>query len=67
MFYDDVIRAKDIQPYRTEWRIAAPDCGVAGSIDFVGKFPDNTYALVDWKRSKDLGGNLNNKYGKRAV
>lgn len=66
-FYDDVIKAKNIQPFRTEWRIAADDVGVAGSIDFVGKFPDGTYALMDWKRAKDLGSNLNTKFGKRAV
>ena len=67
MFYDDVIKAKNIQPFRTEWRIAASDYGVAGSVDFVGKFPDDTYALIDWKRSKDLQSNLSSKYGKFAV
>lgn len=65
-FYDDVIKAKGIQPFRTEWRIAAPDAGVAGSIDFVGRFTDGTFALIDWKRSKALDENLTNKYGKRA-
>jgi hypothetical protein len=54
-------------PFRTEWRIAADDLGVAGSVDFVGKFDDGTYALIDWKRSKDLGSNLTNKFKKRAM
>lgn len=65
-FYDEVIKAKGIQPFRTEWRIAAPDTNLAGSIDFVGRFADGTFALIDWKRSKALEDNLSNKYGKRA-
>jgi hypothetical protein len=65
-FYDDFIKGKMV-PFRTEWRIAADDLGVAGSVDFVGKFDDGTYALIDWKRSKDLGSNLTNKYKKRAM
>lgn len=65
-FYDDVIMAKKIQPFRTEWRIAAPSYSIAGSVDFVGRFPDGTYALIDWKRAKDLGNNLDNKYNRRG-
>lgn len=66
-FYTEVIQAKRIEPYRTEWRIAAPDCGIAGSVDFVGRFPDGTYAVVDWKRAKDFGcsfKSFGNGYGK---
>jgi hypothetical protein len=65
-FYDEVILAKGIKPFRTEWRIAAPAFSIAGSVDFVGRFPDGTYALIDWKRAKDLGNNLENKYNKRG-
>ena len=65
-FYTDIIKGRDIQPYRTEWRIAAPDVKLAGSVDFVGRFPDGTYALLDWKRSKDLEGGLTNKFGRRG-
>jgi hypothetical protein len=60
---------KEIDPFRTEWRIAAPDIGLAGSVDFVGRLPDGTYAVMDWKRSKELPNkmdNRNNKYGKNA-
>ena len=64
-FFDDHIKDK-MEPFRTEWRIAAPDVSVAGSVDFVGRFPDGTYALIDWKRSKDLAAGLNNRFGKRA-
>ena len=65
-FYTDVIKGREIQPYRTEWRIAAPDIKLAGSVDFIGRFPDGTYALLDWKRSKDLEGGLTNKFGRRG-
>jgi hypothetical protein len=65
-FFDHHIKDK-MEPFRTEWRIAAPDLGVAGSVDFVGKFPDGTFALIDWKRSKDLAAGLHNRFGKRAT
>jgi hypothetical protein len=66
-FYTDVIKGKNIQPTRTEWRIAAPKERIAGSVDFVGRFEDGTYAILDWKRSKDLQGGLTNKFGKRCA
>jgi RecB family endonuclease NucS len=50
----DHIVARGITPYRTEWRIAAPDLGLAGSIDFVGKDNEGNYIIMDWKRSKNL-------------
>lgn len=52
-FYEEVIAPQAIQPYRTEWRIAAPDHSLAGSVDFVGKIGAE-YVIVDWKRSKKL-------------
>lgn len=55
-----------MEPFRTEWRIAADDIGVAGSVDFVGKFSDGTYALIDWKRTKNLQSNLTNGFNRRA-
>lgn len=66
-FYEDHINAKAIQPYRTEWRIAAPDIDLAGSVDFVGKMPDGTFCIMDWKRAKDLHTKLENAYGKTAL
>jgi len=65
-FFTDFITGRNVQPFRTEWRIAAPDLKLAGSVDFVGRLPDGTFALLDWKRSKDLDSNLRSKYGKHA-
>ena len=66
-FKAEVIDSADITPFRTEWRIAADDKSIAGSVDFVGKLPDGTYCLMDWKRSKGLADNLESKYGKKAM
>lgn len=67
-FYNDLLVKNNIIPIRTEWRIVAPDLGIAGSIDFIGRdVARNAYVLVDWKRSKDLAtsGFMNyNKYGR---
>ena len=52
-FYEDQISKKGIVPFRTEWRIAAPDLDLAGSVDFVGKL-GSEYVIIDWKRSKKL-------------
>ncbi len=39
-----------MEPFRTEWVIFDEDCDVAGSVDFVGAYPDGTLGIVDWKR-----------------
>ncbi|CAE7418394.1 unnamed protein product [Symbiodinium necroappetens] len=45
----------DVEVYRTEWCIYAPDEDVAGSIDMVLKRRDSAvFYLVDWKRSEKL-------------
>ena len=45
----------DVQAYRTEWCIHAPEEDLAGSIDLVLRFPDRgEFVLVDWKRSSKL-------------
>ncbi|CAE7390472.1 unnamed protein product [Symbiodinium microadriaticum] len=45
----------DIEAYRTEWCIYAPNEDVAGSIDMVLKRRDSpVFYLVDWKRSEKL-------------
>ena len=65
-FNSEVMEAEKIEPYRTEWRICAPEYDLAGSVDFVGKRPDGTYVIMDWKRSKNLASSLENSFGKRA-
>ena len=68
-FHKEYIIPKQMEPFRTEWRICAPDLSLGGSVDFVTRKSDGTYSILDWKRSKNLGtdnGNANNKYMKFA-
>lgn len=41
-------------PFRTEFRVFDEDLRLAGSIDMLFQLPDGTYALYDWKRSKEV-------------
>jgi ATP-dependent exoDNAse (exonuclease V) beta subunit len=66
-FNEDVIKARGIQPFRTEWRIAAPELSLGGSVDFVGKLSDGKYVLMDWKRSKNLPVSMYKSYGKGSL
>ncbi|CAE7258342.1 unnamed protein product [Symbiodinium microadriaticum] len=46
---------ENVEVYRTEWCICAPDEDLAGSINLVVKDKDhNTFHIVDWKRSEKL-------------
>lgn len=63
-FYQSFQNQYNITPYRTEWRIVAPDIKVGGSIDFLGQLPDSKYILLDWKRSKNLPTSGKVSYGK---
>eukprot|EP01041_Mallomonas_annulata_P002138 gene2138-4169_t len=67
-FEEEYMMDANITPYRTEWRIAAPDKSLAGSVDFVGKLEDGTYCIIDWKTSKNLSVDKlnNNKFQKYA-
>jgi hypothetical protein len=51
--------------YRTEWRIFDDLINVAGTADMIFKKDDGTYAIYDWKRSKDIKeyNNFNNGIG----
>ena len=43
------------QPWRTEWEIWDKELLLAGSVDMVFKsLQDNTYAIYDWKRAKEI-------------
>lgn len=66
-FQREHIKGPGIVPYRTEWAIADPSRSIAGSVDFVGKLPNNKYVIMDWKRSKGLIDNLTNRYNKFAL
>ena len=60
------ITDQQVTPLRTEWKVAAPEWGLGGTIDFVGQKADGTYVIMDWKRSVNLEANLTNKYNKKA-
>lgn len=51
-FREEILDAAGVVPWRTEWRVCDPAVSVGGSIDFVGRLPDGSYCIVDWKRSK---------------
>lgn len=65
-FKEDMIDSQGIESYRTEWRIAAPELGIAGSVDFVGRKDDGTFTLIDWKTSRNLKSSLINSYNQKA-
>jgi hypothetical protein len=65
-FVVDIIQRESIMPYRTEWKIGSELENIGGTIDFIGKLPDNTYAIFDWKRMKNVKDSLNNAYGIQA-
>jgi hypothetical protein len=53
-WYNSYMRTNNLVPYRTEWRIWLAEIDTAGSVDLVAKKPDGTFALIDWKRSKEI-------------
>ena len=65
-FREEVMQAKGMEPYRTEWRIAAPDLSLAGSVDCVARLPSGAFVILDWKRSKTLPITGRDSYGKYA-
>ena len=65
-FHQDVIVSREFKPFRTEWRIVAPDLDLAGSVDLVVQKMDGSYAIIDWKRSKNLPTKMTDSYGKKG-
>lgn len=59
MNYQEKIGRKMI-PFRTEWLVFHEKIKVAGSIDMLYMKKDGTYAIYDWKRSKEI--KMENKY-----
>ena len=53
---------KGLVPFRTEWLVFNDEIRLAGSIDMVYAKPDGTYAIYDWKRSKEI--KFENKFQK---
>ena len=58
---------ENVEVYRTEWCICAPNEDLAGSIDLVMKDKDsNTFHIFDWKRSEKLEDKYTS-YGKKMT
>ena len=53
-FYEEYLLPLKAETYRLEWRIFDEQLSIAGFIDYVGKLPDGSFVLVDWKRSRRL-------------
>lgn len=64
LFEEQVMMPLEITPFRTEWRIAATKEGIAGTVDFVGRCPDGTFCIMDWKTTKGLANKFSNKFSK---
>lgn len=47
-------RDRCLRPYRTEWRIYMEECGLAGTLDFLGRDSRGDFEIWDWKRSSKL-------------
>jgi hypothetical protein len=81
-FVQSFLLKQNIAVLGTEMRLVAPDLGIAGSVDFVGRIIDPTRAvsssdvtfapgmdrvvLIDWKRSKDLAQSAFHHYQKKG-
>ena len=65
-FKEKYITSRDIIPYRTEWKIYGEDESIAGTVDFVGKKPDGTFVIFDWKTTAAMHRKFHNEYGKTA-
>lgn len=51
-FLRDVLAPLGVKAFRTEWEVYTDaSIGIAGSIDWVGQFPDGSLCVVDWKRT----------------
>jgi hypothetical protein len=65
-FEAKMLHARQIKPYRTEWKIAAENENLGGTVDYVGKKTDGTYVLIDWKSTTGLGKKFSNDFEKVA-
>jgi hypothetical protein len=50
-FLRDHLAPRGVKVFRTEWEIHADTEAFAGSVDFVGIFPDGSLIIADWKRT----------------
>ena len=64
-FVESQLVANQIRAYRTEWEIYGEEENLAGSVDFVGTFPDGSLVIVDWKRSDKLATHMRDHWNKK--
>ena len=43
-----------LEPYRSEWMIFDEQYGITGALDMIFKTGEDTYAIYDWKRCKEI-------------
>jgi len=55
----------ELKPFRTEWLVYHEDVKIAGAIDMIYINPDNTLAIYDWKRSKEIS--RYNNWGQKSL
>ena len=53
-FLNFVADFPELTAHRTEWTVFHTELRIAGSIDMVFAKPDGTYAIYDWKRSREI-------------
>jgi hypothetical protein len=53
-FLNFVADFPELTAYRTEWTVFHEKLRIAGSIDMLFIKPDGTYAIYDWKRSREI-------------
>jgi len=53
-FFLNFISSYNKTPYRTEWMIYDDEYKLCGTVDMVFKNDDDTYNIIDWKRTKKI-------------
>lgn len=68
LFLRDVLAPLGVRAFRTEWEVFTDaDVGLAGSIDWVGQFPDGSLCIVDWKRTGQDKHDVHDRWGKSML
>lgn len=67
-FLRDVLAPHGVKAFRTEWEVYTDaSIGIAGSIDWVGQFPDGSLCVVDWKRTGPDRHDIHNRWNRSML
>lgn len=67
-FLREVLVPLGVKAFRTEWEVHTDaSIGIAGSIDWVGQFPDGSLCVVDWKRTGPEKHDVHDRWGKSML